>query len=134
MWEVKVGQQPSGIKIGVKRVSKNKKDTDKFSGFLDDKENQDPEQTSWYLQNVELKEGDVVGVYWDQTDFPMLTFTLNGKMLPNCAVNRIRPSSDIYPAVSVQSGSTCELGFESEFIFPPISSKFKMIVCATSLI
>ena len=90
---------------------------------------------SWYLKYTELKEGDVVGIYWDQTDFPMLNFSVNGKMLQNYAINRIRPSSDIYPAVSVQSGSSCAFGFDGEhFKYPPSSNKFKMIVCATSLI
>lgn len=106
-----------------------------MSGYLDDAANLSPEQISWYLESTELKEGDVVGVYWDQTDFPMLNFSLNGKLIPNSSVNRIRPSQDIFPAVSIQAGSICEIGFDGDnFIYPPVASKFKGIVCATSLI
>jgi len=135
MWEVIIGNQPEGIKIGVKRYHKRMNELANFAGFLDDKANQEPEPTSWYLKYSDLKEGDVVGIYWDQTDFPMLNFSVNGKMLQNVAINRIRPSSDIYPAVSVQSGSSCSFGFDGDhFKYPPLSSKFKMIVCATNLI
>lgn len=134
-WEVKVGANPQGIRIGVKRITKRKNEESTLSGYLDDAANLAPEQISWYLKNPELKEGDVVGVYWDQTDFPMLNFSLNGKLLPDSSVNRIRPSQDIYPAVSIQSGSSCEFGFdEDSFVYPPVVSKFKGIVCATSLI
>ncbi|RYY83338.1 hypothetical protein EON63_11440 [archaeon] len=28
-----------------------------------------------------LNDGDVVGVYWDQTDMPMLSFSVNGKVM-----------------------------------------------------
>ena len=46
--------------------------TDDLSYTLDN--DTDKNSPSWLLSNVELKEGDVVGIYWDQTDLPMLTF------------------------------------------------------------
>jgi hypothetical protein len=79
MWEVKFGKSPEGVRIGVKRY--NKKKSPDFSLALGDgeEEKDSSETTSWYLKNAELKEGDVIGVYWDQTDLPMLSFSLNGK-------------------------------------------------------
>jgi hypothetical protein len=41
----------------------------------------------------------------------------------------------IYPAVSIAEGSTCDMIFnQDKFLFPPKSSKFSQIVCATSII
>ena len=130
MWEVIVGKNPEGLAIGVKKVMKKtavELDTTLDSEF-------DPNSPSWSLSDTPLQEGDVVGVYWDQTDLPMLSFSVNGKMVSYC-VTRIRPSNDIYPAVSVRDGSTCEFIFNGkEFKFPPKSSKFQAIICASSLI
>jgi hypothetical protein len=75
MWEVKVGKSPEGVRIGVKRY--NKKKSPDFSLALGDgeEEKDSSETASSYLKNAELKEGDVIGVYWDQTDLPMLSFS-----------------------------------------------------------
>lgn len=130
MWEVRVGKNPSGIAIGVKKFFK--KTPVDLNSSLDS--TADPASPAWFLTETELKEGDVVGVYWDQTDLPMVSFSVNGEMV-RYNVSRIRPSNDIYPAVSVQDGSTCEIVFSgNDFRFPPKSSKFKMIICASSLI
>ena len=129
MWEVRVGKNPEGLKIGVKRCPKKAGD---FNTHLDSEH--DPASPSWHLSDTPLKEGDVVGVYWDQTDLPMVSFSVNGKMVGFC-VTRIRPSQDIYPAVSVREGSTCDIVFSGkDFKFPPKSSKFQMIICASNLI
>lgn len=130
-WEVHIGKNPNGIKIGVVRFN-SKKPTS-----LEEVMNGNGEGTtpSWCLSDVELKEGDIVGVCWDQTDLPMLSFCLNGNLLPTGSVTRIRPANDICPAISVEEGSTCEVVFDGNyFLKPPPSSKFTMIVCATSLI
>lgn len=130
MWEVVVGKNPGGVRVGVKRCQK--KATIDYNTFLDSEP--DANSPAWFLTETELKEGDVVGIYWDQTDLPMVSFSVNGKMVSYC-VTRIRPSSDIYPAVSVREGSTCEVIFSGkDFKFPPKSSKFQMIICASSLI
>ncbi|RYY83339.1 hypothetical protein EON63_11445 [archaeon] len=51
------------------------------------------------------------------------------------SVNRIRPSNDLFASVSVGEGSEAVVVFdEGAFKFPPIASKFKMIICSTSLI
>jgi hypothetical protein len=130
MWEVKVGSNPAGVAIGVKKWQK--KATGDLSTFLDSAP--DTNSPSWMLSETELKEGDVVGVYWDQTDLPMLSFSVNGKMV-GYAVTRIRPTTDIHAAVSVREGSSCEICFGGkEFQFAPKSSKFKQIICSTNLI
>lgn len=130
MWEVKVGKNPSGLSIGVKKYQK--KTAVDFNSFMDSEH--DPNSPNWRLSDTPLKEGDVVGIYWDQTDLPMVSFSVNGEMVPFC-VTRIRPSNDIFPAVSVQEGSTCDVIFSGkDFKFPPRSKKFQMIICASSLI
>lgn len=130
-WEVHVGKNPTGLKIGVVRFN-SKKPTS-----LEETMNGSGEGTtpSWCLHDVELKEGDIVGICWDQTDLPMLSFCLNGNLLATSSVTRIRPANDICPAVSVEEGSTCQVVFDgNNFAKQPPSSKFTMIVCATSLI
>lgn len=128
MWEVRVGKNPSGLKIGVKRCQK--KSPADLNTFLDSEH--DPNSPSWFLSETELKEGDVVGVYWDQTDLPMVSFSVNGKMA-SYSVMRIRPANDVFPAVSVRDGSTCDIVFSGKDFKHP-SKKFQAIICASSLI
>eukprot|EP00600_Ochromonadales_sp_CCMP1393_P015849 CAMPEP_0175024254 /NCGR_PEP_ID=MMETSP0005-20121125/16345_1 /TAXON_ID=420556 /ORGANISM="Ochromonas sp., Strain CCMP1393" /LENGTH=182 /DNA_ID=CAMNT_0016282747 /DNA_START=27 /DNA_END=572 /DNA_ORIENTATION=+ len=116
-WEVRVGKNPEGLKIGVKRFPK--KVGGKLFEHLDSEP--DPNSPAWCLSDTELKEDDVVSVYWDQTDLPMLSFAVNGEMV-SYAVTRIRPTVDIYPAVSIRDGSGCEVAFdERDFQFQPKS-------------
>jgi hypothetical protein len=133
MWEVRVGKHPENVSIGVKRWNKKNSIKDLNGDLNDDTVNDNI--SAWILKGVTLKENDIVGIYWDQTDLPMLTFSLNGEPLLDAAIIRIRPSNDVYPAVSVANGASCDFIFDGKyFSFPPKSSKFKMIVCATSLI
>lgn len=130
-WEVKVLKSSADVRIGIKRY--NKKKPTSLEGGLDD--TTDADSPSWWLKDIALKEGDVIGVYWDQTDLPMLSFSLNGSLLSDCSVTRVRPANDVYPAVSVCGEGSCEVVFDgTHFQYPPISSKFKMIICSTSLI
>ena len=130
-WEVVLGKKPEGIRVGIKRCTKQS--TIQLSGQLDGKG--EGESPSWCLEGHSFKEGDVIGVCWDQTDLPMLSFTLNGAILPTGSITRIRPANDIYPAVSLTKESTCEIIFDgAHFLKSAPSSKFSMIVCATSLI
>jgi hypothetical protein len=133
-WEVRVGDNPEGVCIGVKRF--NPKQPSDLCIGLDEKGSDAETQSESYLfSGQNLKSGDVLGIYWDQTDLPMLSFAINGVEMPSSAILRIRPAIDIYPAVSVKKGSSCEMIFDgNHFLHPPKSSKFKMIVCATSLI
>lgn len=132
-WEVKIGDNPSDVRVGVKRF--NIKKPSNLDGALDDPVSSESDRDAWYLQGVELKTGDVVSIYWDQTDLPMLSFSVNGKDVSSSSVNRIRPTSDIIAAVSVKNGASCEMIFDgNHFLSTPKSGKFKMIICATSLI
>lgn len=131
-WEVVVGAIPAGLKIGIKRHNLKKQPSIE-DGHLDG--NTDGESPSWILKDEKLQEGDVIGVHWDQTDLPMLSFTKNGDFLDRESINRVRPANDIVPAVSLQNGSTCQVIFDgNSFKQKPHGSRFKMIVCATNLI
>ena len=134
MWEVKIGKQPSGVRVGVMRFN-TKKAAPSLGGLLGEG------VENWYFPDSshggkDLEEGDVVSLFWDQTDLPQLSFAINGTLLPQASVSRVRPSSDVYPACSVEPGSSCELIFDGQhFNNPPSgSSKFKMVICATNLI
>lgn len=130
-WEILV-VKAKGVQIGVKRYIK--KQSNDLNKNLSSTKN-DSDCPSWLLENTELKDGDVVGIYWDQTDLPMLSFTVNGNEIFNASINRIRPSTDIFPAVSLENNSECTLIFdETQFKYPSKSSKFKMIICSTSII
>jgi hypothetical protein len=127
-WEVIIGKNPSGCKLGVTRHSKV--DNNLERGLI-------ANETTWLFDESKhvLKEGDVVGLYWDQTDLPMLSFTVNGMQVPACAVSRVRPAQEIFPVVSVAGDSVLEVSFNAtNFKTPPKSRKFSMIICATQLI
>lgn len=118
--------------IGVMRFNA-KKNVDLCKSLEDYGENSDT--PSWWLKGINVKEGDVIGVYWDQTDLPMLSFTRNGQLLGQSCINRIRPSSEIFPAVSLSGSSSVTIVFDDDgFRFPPLASKFKMILCSASII
>ena len=79
-WEVKVVKGGNGVNIGLKKY-KPKQPCD-LSGLLDT-QNNDGKETDpcWLLKREHLgedrrtegfREGDIVGVHWDQTDFPMV--------------------------------------------------------------
>ena len=118
-----------GVRGGVKRYYP--KQSNNLNELLDANH---PDSPAWYLSGKTLKDGDVIGIYWDQTDLPMLSFTLNGKEVFENNVNRIRPSGDVFPAVSVEN-STCQFVFDEKlFSFPPKSKKFRQIICSMSII
>jgi hypothetical protein len=132
-WEVRIGENPVGVRVGIKRFH-IKKPAD-LSGNLDDTAVEGDDSPAWYFQGPELKTNDVIGVYWDQTDLPMLSFSLNGNIIPEASILRIRPAFDIVPAVSVEKDSSCEMIFDGNyFLNQPKSSKFQMIISAKSLI
>jgi hypothetical protein len=135
-WEIRIGENPIGVKVGVKRF--NSKKPASLTGNLDDPPSTNEDSPAWYFKpptGTTLKTGDVIGIYWDQTDLPMLSFSLNGNIIPEASILRIRPAVDIVPAVSVKQGGTCEMIFDgNHFLNQPKSSKFKMIISAKSLL
>ena len=136
MWECKVGKGSAGVQLGIKRWNAKKPSTLEYSLSA----GASADSPSWCFPGAtqggkDLEEGDVVTICWDQTDLPMLSFSVNGNPYPNASVSRIRPSQDCYPALSVETGSSAEFIFDGEsFSYPPQGSKFKMIICSTSLI
>lgn len=132
-WEVRVGQNPEGVRVGIKRFHIAK--PAELSGNLGDPAIPGEDSPAWCFQGPSFKTGDVVGIYWDQTDLPMLSFSLNGNIIPEASILRVRPAFDIVPAISVQEGSTCEMIFDgNHFLNQPKSTKFQMIISAKSLI
>lgn len=129
-FEVKItSSNTNGVKIGFKKCKV--KTFPSLDGILD---TDDKESPAWIYNGKQLKENDVIGVYWDQTDLPMVSFSLNGVEEPSANINRIRPANEIFPAISLQD-SSCQLIFDEKYFnFQPKSKKFKMIVCASSLI
>ena len=133
-WEVTVGKNPKACQVGIKRFVKKKPTSLNSVLKVDEKDN-----TGWILDvgklDDKLKEGQVIGIHWDQSDLPMVSFTVDGKLHPNASISRIRPSIDLYPAVSVTDGATAELAFNEEaFQKKPWASKFRMIVSATNML
>lgn len=126
-WECVIVKEPEGCKVGIKKYTKS----EQLTGLLKE------EETAWLFDAAKhpLREGDVVGVYWDQTALPMLSFTVNGVQDPSISINRVRPAVDVYPACSVTGNSIVDMSFNSSnFKFPPTSKKFSMIICASQLI
>jgi len=137
MWEVVVGKGGGrGVRVGIKRWHSKKPSP--LSGQLGEDGTESWAFPTFANGGKDLEEGDVVSVFWDQTDLPMLSFAVNGVPFPEASVSRIRPSSDIYPACSVsgeEGGSECRFVFDGQYFkYPPAGSKFKMVICATSLI
>lgn len=138
-WEIKVLKGADDVQIGLKKFSPKRPVS--LDGQLTGDNDGKGSAPQWALkreflpQGQKLKAGDVVGVHWDQTDFPMVCFTLNGTFLPNASITRIRPAQDIYPAVSVSGEGEVEARFAGgTFEHSPMASKFTPIVCATNLI
>lgn len=130
-WQVRVGANPCDVRIGVKRFV-SKKSINLDNGL----EHEDTDSPAWWYQgDRQLQTGDVVSIYWDQTDLPMVSFAINGEDIHTASITRIRPACDVLPAISVANNASAEVIFdETSFVHPPKSKKFKMIVCAMSVI
>eukprot|EP00981_Chlorochromonas_danica_P011602 scaffold4140_cov178-Ochromonas_danica.AAC.15 len=131
-WEVVVSKGVQEVAVGLLRARKNQ--LPDLSKSLSDYKDHETSQ-AWLLDPSFLKEGDVVGVYYDQTDMPMVTFTINHEIVAAATIHRIRPSNDIYPAVSVSGQGQVKVIFdESAFRYPSLSPKFRMVLSSTSLL
>mmetsp|Transcript_30039 Transcript_30039/g.32729 ORF Transcript_30039/g.32729 Transcript_30039/m.32729 type:complete len:234 (-) Transcript_30039:274-975(-) len=143
-WEVHIVKgitSTDQLQVGIKRFYKHVSPDNLLVTLEQGNEAKNNETIAYYLSDskLTLKENDVIGVYWDQTDLPMLQFSLNGELLFSVSVNRIRPSNDMYVAVSLDGSKTSNGVFkivfnEDEFKYPTIANKFKMIICSTKLI
>ena len=133
-WEVKLGKNPQSCRVGIKRF--NPKRPTPLNDVLKTGEKT---PSCWILDpkelGEELKEGQVIGIHWDQSDLPMVSYTVDGVLKSKASITRIRPTNDLYPAVSVTNGATVELVFNEEaFEKKPWASKFRMIVSATNML
>lgn len=134
-WEVVLGSDTANIQVGIMRY-RQKEASKILEDDLAKHESSADNNTAWRLSTQQpLKKGDVIGIFWDQTDLPMLSFSINGELVSQASVNRIRPSTEIFPAISLSGNAEAELIFdERAFKCPAISTKFKMIICSTSII
>lgn len=84
--------------------------------------------------SVPAKAGDVIGIAFSQSSFPMLSFTLNGRPLGGKSIERVRGL--VFPAVHLQgagdgAGEGPCVSFalhESDWAFKPPSSRFQMLM------
>lgn len=83
--------------------------------------------------DLELDDGDVLGVAVQQSDLPMLKFFRNGAEIPDSAVSRFRGT--MFPAVSVSGGVEVRVAFDAElWKHAPASGRYEPLMCAQSLI
>eukprot|EP00300_Choanocystis_sp_HF-7_P001361 c11102_g1_i1.p1 GENE.c11102_g1_i1~~c11102_g1_i1.p1 ORF type:complete len:197 (+),score=34.19 c11102_g1_i1:1130-1720(+) len=80
---------------------------------------------------LELQVGDVVGVCFGQSSFPMLDFTVNGVEAEGRSVVRVR--GDVFPIVSVSDGAEVLFVF-SDFKFPAPNPRFKRVLIAREIL
>ena len=67
---------------------------------------------SWALSSEDAGavEGDVIGVAFGQAELPNLSFFLNGELLEQGQINRIR--GEVFPAISVAKGAKLRCVFD----------------------
>eukprot|EP00300_Choanocystis_sp_HF-7_P025058 c2670_g1_i2.p1 GENE.c2670_g1_i2~~c2670_g1_i2.p1 ORF type:complete len:161 (-),score=39.45 c2670_g1_i2:110-592(-) len=85
--------------------------------------------STWTAQ--ELKEGDVIGICFQQSDFPMLSFTLNGLVDDGRSVKRFR--GDTFPAVTVKDSAQIRFEFDN-FKYQPPTSRFVAVMVAKNML
>ena len=91
------------------------------------------------MASLEMRAGDVIGVYIDQSGAPRVDFALNGKRLgPDYALPRSKAEEirgQIYPAVSVGNGASLECDFdEAHFKHLSPTESFKSIIVAREML
>eukprot|EP00635_Sarcinochrysidales_sp_CCMP3193_P010656 CAMPEP_0118916826 /NCGR_PEP_ID=MMETSP1166-20130328/16737_1 /TAXON_ID=1104430 /ORGANISM="Chrysoreinhardia sp, Strain CCMP3193" /LENGTH=193 /DNA_ID=CAMNT_0006856755 /DNA_START=79 /DNA_END=660 /DNA_ORIENTATION=- len=109
-WEVHVQSGDGSFRVGVCRNL----DEEAMRADVGD------ENASWALRSEDAGavEGDVIGVAFGQAELPNLSFFLNGELLENGQVTRIR--GEVFPAVSVAGGSELRCVFdEAQFHHAP---------------
>ena len=82
---------------------------------------------------VAAKAGDVIGIIFSQSSFPMLQFTLNGRLLESKSVERVRGL--VFPALHLKGACGEEAGpcvsfalHEDDWAFKPPSSRYFMLL------
>mmetsp|Transcript_22336 Transcript_22336/g.68943 ORF Transcript_22336/g.68943 Transcript_22336/m.68943 type:complete len:202 (-) Transcript_22336:2317-2922(-) len=145
-WEVKIikngGRIVWGISRDIERDALNaalsiKEGEDSAcvldSANLDPTSNPDPEDEAPHSGIMVLNTNDVLGVYVQQSDLPMVQFYCNGQEIPETAVNRFRGL--MYPCVSVMGGAIVKVTFNEEsWEYPPAQKKYQAMMKAQELI
>lgn len=81
----------------------------------------------------QLKRGDVVGVAVQLSDFPMISFYLNGSRLSGCDVQRFQGT--VFPAVSVSNGAVLTVHFPSSaWVHRPPTASFQPLLRSQDMI
>lgn len=94
----------------------------------------DDSTLSWGFQShAQIKDGDVIGVSYDQADLPCANFFHNGQLLDNERLTGMR--GELYPAAAVRNGAKLTANFGHQFEYePPAQFKYSGIIPASSLI
>jgi hypothetical protein len=86
--------------------------------------------SSWGLTNsddLDVKNGDVIGCAYSFSDNPFLNFYLNGEEIEGQSIDKVK--GDVYPTVSISDGAEIEFIFaEGTFIHEPPSPKFTALM------
>lgn len=78
--------------------------------------------TQW-MRRIDFENGDVIGVAIQQSDLPMVQFSLNGEPLHISAINRFQGT--VYPAIYLPfSTSTQDLNVEATLVVEESSFKY----------
>ena len=129
MWEVKVARGGGHFCVGVaNRVPK-------ASLASLDKQLVEWEGRAWAVGSVALgcKEGDVVGVLFDQSmGRPVITLLLNGAVVQREFPSLRGARGDVYPAVSVEGEAMLQLRFDG--FAHPQEPKFGAIIPARDIL
>lgn len=104
------------------------------SNFSSDKKNPETNGTA-FMTKVPVKDGDTVGIMVQQSDLPMIQFTVNGEEKHDLSITRFK--GQVYPAVYLPEGEeiTGTLVFdEDEYKQAPPNSRFMPVIVARGLI
>jgi len=90
------------------------------------------------MRRIAVENGDVIGVAVQQSDLPMVQFTLNGEALHISAINRFRGT--VYPSICLPETSKelqAEITLvtaEDEFRHPTFGNRFLPLIVARSVV
>lgn len=94
--------------------------------------------TQW-MRRVEFENGDVIGVAVQQSDLPMVQFSLNGEPLHISAINRFQGT--IYPAISLADSTEENIDIEARLVVDEddlkhttFGNRFNPIIVARSIV
>jgi hypothetical protein len=92
--------------------------------------------TDW-MRKIEVQDKDVIGVAVQQSDLPMVQFTLNGELLHESAINRFRGT--VFPSIHLPIAHKKEFRAnlvlqESKFKEMSPGAKYGPVIVARSIV